>query len=357
MLEGSCLKVKRRLAERAISAASKLGLFNKDLRVQQIGEYVMIPLNRAASSQALAELKKSLEEFEVATADFVSKERHLKSLIEALEGKLPPHLLASLPKSIDIIGEVAVVEIPKELEQYRSQVGEAFLAMHKNVRTVLAKSSAIGGPYRVREFEVIAGANETETVYHEHGCAYRLDVAKVYFSPRLAYERERVSNQVKENELVLDMFAGVGPFSILIAKKHAQVKVYAIDINPEAVNYLKQNIVLNKVQDRVILLQGDAKKLVKGKLVGSFDRVIMNLPAEAIAYVDTACETLKPEGGVIHFYDFVAEPQPLERAEERFSLAVAKTGRKIEKILTARLVKPTAPHEWQVGIDAVIRQV
>lgn len=355
MLEASCLKVKSRLAGRAISAASSLGLFNKDLRVQQIGEHVIIPLNNAPSSQDLEELKKKIREFKVSTADFVSKAKRPRSLIEVLEGELPHHLLASLPKSIDIIGEVAVIEIPQELEKHRKSIGEAVLVLHKSILTVLAKSSAISGPYRTREFRVIAGKNATETIYHEHGCAYRLDVAKVYFSPRLAYERNRVSNQVKENELVLDMFAGVGPFSVLIAKKHLQVKVYAVDINPDAIEYLKQNIVLNKVQDRVIPLQGDVGKLVERKLVGSFDRVIMNLPAEAIAYVGTACKALKPKGGIIHFYDFVSEPYPLEKAKERFSVALATTGRKIEKILTARLVKPTAPHEWQVGIDAVIR--
>lgn len=355
MPEVSCLKVQSGLAERAIVTARRLGIFNMDLKVQQVREHVLIPLNALPSPQDLEELKKNVGEFEVSTSNFVSREKRPKSLIDVLEGKLPPHLIASLPKSIDIIGEVAVVEVPPELEGHKKLLGGTILIIHKKVRVVLAKASAIYSPYRVRAFEVIAGKGETETTHHEHGCAYRLDVAKVYFSPRLAYEHDRVSSQVKENEVVLDMFAGVGPFSILIAKKYDRIKVYSIDINPVAIQYLKQNMLLNKVQSRVIPLQGDARKLVEAQLMGMIDRVIMNLPAEAIAYVDVACKALKPEGGIIHYYEIVAEPDPLGKAQEKFSEAVSRVGRKIERFLAERTVKQTAPHEWQVAIDAIIR--
>jgi tRNA (guanine37-N1)-methyltransferase len=353
--EVACLKVQSDLAEKAIVAARRLGIFNMDLKVQQVREHVLIPLNADPSPQDLEELKKNVGEFEVSTSNFVSREKRPKTLIDVLEGKLPPHLIASLPKSLDIVGEVAVVEVPPELEGYKKLLGGAILTVHQNVRGVLAKASAISGPYRVRTFEVIAGVGGTETTHHEHGCAYRLDVAKVYFSPRLAYEHGRVSSQVKENEVVLDMFAGVGPFSILIAKKHRRIKVYSIDINPVAIQYLKQNIIINKVQNRVIPLQGDARKLVEEQLTGVVDRVIMNLPAEALAYVDVACKALKPEGGIIHYYEIAAEPDPLEKAKEKFSEAVSKAGRKIERFIAERMVKPTAPHEWQVAIDAIIR--
>lgn len=355
MPEATCLKVQRDLAEKAIIATSCLGIFNRDLKVQQVLEQVLIPLNALPSPKDLEELKKNVGEFEVSTSNFVSREKHPRSLIDVLEDELPPHLVASLPKSLDIIGEVAVVELPPELEGRKKLLGRAILSVYKNVRVVLAKAGAIGGPYRVRAFEVIAGKGGTETTHQEHGCAYRLDVAKVYFSPRLAYEHSRVSSQVKENEVVLDMFAGVGPFSILIAKKHRRIKVYSIDINPVAIQYLKQNMSLNKVQNRVIPLQGDARKLVEEQLAGMIDRVIMNLPAEALAYVDVACKALKPEGGIIHYYEIAAEPDPLEKAKAKFSEAVLKAGRKVERFIAERMVKPTAPHEWQVAIDAIIR--
>jgi len=349
-----CLKVQKRLGEKAILLVNRLGLIDKRFKVQRVDDYILIPLITEPEKKSLEEFNEELKSFEISKFDFAFVEKIPKSLADILERTLPPHLLASLPKSVDVIGDIAVVEIAPELEAQRKMIGEAILVLHKNVRTVLGKSSAIGGPYRVREFEVVAGVGKTETTHCEHNCVYRLDVAKVYFSPRLSYEHERVAAQVKNGEIVLDMFAGVGPFSILIAKKH-KVKVYSIDINPDAAHYLKQNIVLNKVQTRVVVMQGDARKLVEKDFSGIFDRVIMNLPVEAISYVDVACRALKPDGGVIHYYEFAAEPNPLDKARERFSEAVIRAGREIKEILTMRVVKPAAPFEWLVAVDALIR--
>ena len=354
MPNAACLKVQKSLGEKAILFVNRVGLIDKRLKVQRDGDFILIPLIIEPQKKMLEELNEELKSFEVSKFDFVSVERIPKSLAEILEKRLPPYLLASLPKSVDVIGDIAVVEIAPELESQRKMIGEAVMVLHRNVRTVLAKSGAVGGMYRVREFEVVAGVGKTETIYHEHGCVYSLDLAKVYFSPRLSYERERVAEQVNDGEVVLDMFAGVGPFSVLIAKRH-EAKVYSIDINPDAVHYLKQNIVLNKVQTRVEAMHGDTRKLIVDNLSGIFDRVIMNLPAEAVSYVDVACKALKPEGGVIHYYGFSAEPNPLDKVKERFSGAMVKTGRTIKEILKMRLVKPTAPHEWLVAVDVIIR--
>ena len=348
-----CLKVQKRLGEKAILFVNRIGLIDKRFKVRHVDDSILIPLITEPQKKSLEEFNEELKSFEISKFDFTFVEKIPKSLADVLEKALPPHLLASLPKSVDVIGDVAVVEIAPELEAQRKMIGEAILVIHKNVRTVLAKSSAIGGPYRVREFEVVAGIGKTETTHREHNCVYRLDVAKVYFSPRLSYEHERVAAQVKNGEIVLDMFAGIGPFSILIAKKH-EAKVYSIDINPDAVHYLKQNIVLNKVQTRVVAMQGDARKLVEKDLVGIFDRVIMNLPVEAISYVDVACRALKPRGGVIHYYEFAAEPNPIDKVKERFSEAVIRAGREVKEILTMKMVKPTAPFEWLVAVDALI---
>lgn len=119
--------------------------------------------------------------------------------------------------------------------------------------------------------------------------------------------------------------------------------------------YLKLNIVANGVQDKVFPLQGDARVLIKEKLRGVANRVIMNLPAEAIAYIDVACEALSSEGGIIHFYEFASEPNPLESVRARLIEAVSKSGRRVQAITNIRLVKPTAPREWQVAIDSIIR--
>jgi len=267
---------------------------------------------------------------------------------------LPPHLLASLPRALDIVGDIAIIEIPAELKAHERLIGEAILIVHKNVRTVLAKAGAVSGTYRLRGFEVVAGENKTVTIHKEYGCKYHVDITKAYFSPRLSQEHNRVASLVKKGGTVVDLFAGVGPFSVLIAKNNAEAEVYAVDMNPEAIKLLERNIRLNKVENRVIPIQGDAKQTVEERLMGIADRVIMNLPEKALEFVDTACKAIKPAGGTVHYYAFIRLPDSLENAQQRFSRAVEKAGRKMDALLFAKTIRETAPYEWQVVLDVAI---
>jgi len=275
--------------------------------------------------------------------------------LDLLGDKLPPHALASLPHAIDFVGDIAVLKMPPELREHRKTIGEAILKGHRRVHTVLAKSGAVSGEYRLREFEVIAGDEKTETVHREHGCVFHVDLAKAYFSPRLSYEHLRVASQVQEDETVLDMFAGVGPFSILAAKKCDKIRVYAVDINPEAFRYLKKNVLANRVEVKVTPILGDVRAIVEERLGGLVDRVIMNLPEKAKEYVDVACEALKPQGGVMHFYEFSSESNPLETVKNRLAEAVKKTGYEASKVLLTRAVREIAPFTYQVVVDAQIK--
>ena len=355
MSETPCLKVPKALGEKAIALARKLNLFNRDFKIQRLEDHLYIPLTRKPLRADLKEFKNNLLEYEVSTHKFSERAKHALKLIGVLEEKLSPHLLASLPHAVDFVGDIAIVEIPPELENYKRMIGEAMLSTHKRVSTVLAKSGAVGGIYRVRKFEVIAGADKTETVHKEHGCVFHVDLSKAYFSPRLSYEHSRIAAQVKQGETVIDMFAGVGPFSILIAKKCANVKIYAIDVNPDAVHYLKRNIKSNNVEAKVTSILGDARQIIKEELKAAANRIIMNLPEKAIEYVDIACEALQKEGGIIHYYEFTSAPNPLEAAKNRFNEVMKQTSRSLEKILSARIVRATAPYTWQVVVDAEIR--
>jgi len=333
----------------------RLELFDQGLRVQRVGDWLHLPLTSEPSPAHLEEIGKAFPEFEVSVCTFPERPKRPLKLIDALEGRLPPHLLASLPRSIDFVGEIAVVEFPPELEDHKAVVGEALLVVNRRLRTVLAKAGAVKGVRRVREFEVVAGVGGTETVHREHGCTYHLDLAKVYFSPRLSHEHRRVASLVQEGETVVDMFAGVGPFAILIAKNLRKVRVYAVDVNPDALTYLKRNIRANRVLDRVTPIHGDARQVIEERLTGTADRVIMNLPEKAREYVDAACEALKPEGGIIHYYEFTEGPNPLETAKKRLTEAIKGTDRAVRKVLSARTVRETSPYTWQVGVDAEVR--
>ncbi len=348
-----CLRVPRRFGGSAIRLLDRLRLRDRQLRIQRDGVYVYIPLLQEPNPEDLAELEERLPEFEVLTREF-REARKPKTLVEILEGRLPPHLLASLPRSLDLIGDVAILEIPPELEPHKRLIGDAVMQLYGRIKTVLAKAGAVEGVYRLRNFEVIAGSGETETVHREYGCVYHLDPTKVYFSPRLSYEHHRVAAQVRGGETVVDMFAGVGPFSILIAKMHRNVKVYAIDINPEAIRYLRMNVERNGVEDRVTVLEGDAGEVIESTLAGVADRVVMNLPERALEYVGAACMALGESGGVIHYYEFSSEPDALEKAEKRLRDAVKRAGRRVSRVLAARRVREVAPLRWQVVIDAEI---
>jgi tRNA (guanine37-N1)-methyltransferase len=352
--ESLCVKVPKIHGEKTIILANKLEIVKKELEIQRNKNFLFIPLIRQPSANELKILKEQVLDCEILTYTFLERKKRVKTFAELLEDRLSPHLLASLPRSIDLVGDIAIIEILPELDAYKRIIGEAILETHKNVRTVLAKAGAISGTYRLREFSVIAGEPKTETIHKEHGCQYYVDLAKAYFSSRLSYEHKRVASLIEEGETVIDMFAGVGSFAIQIAKAHENVKVYAIDVNPDAVEFLKRNIRLNRVEGKVHPILGDAKKVVEERLAGVADRVIMNLPEKAIEFVEAACTTIKSTGGIVHFYSFISASVSLENVKLRFIKAVEKCGRKVEKIFFSRLVRATAPYEWQVVLDAKI---
>jgi tRNA (guanine37-N1)-methyltransferase len=349
-----CIKVKKIHGEKALISANKLGIINRELQIQKNASHIYVPLIRQPEENELSTIKAQLPEFELTINVFAKKKQQGKTLAQVLENQMPPHLLASLPRALDVIGDIAIIEIPPELKAHERLIGEAILETRKNVRTVLAKVGAVSGTFRLREFEIIAGEPKTATVHKEYGCQYNVDIAKAYFSPRLSHEHNRVASLVQKDETVVDLFAGVGPFSVLIAKKNADARIYAVDINPEAIEFLKRNIRLNRVENRVIPILGEARQVIEERLIGVADRVIMNLPEKAMEFIDAACRAVKPSGGIVHYYAFVRLPDSLENAQRRFSEAVEKAGRKVDGFLSAKTIRATAPYEWQVVLDAKI---
>ncbi len=352
--ESLCIKVEKINGEKTLMVANKLKISDRTLDIQRNTRFLYIPLTRQPSETELATLKTQVPDFQLTTRTFSERAQQAKTLAELLANQIPHGLLDKLPRALDTIGDIAIIEIPPELNAYASLIGEAVLKTHRNMRTVLAKAGAVSGTYRLRELAVIAGEPRTNTVHKEHGCRYYVDAAKAYFSPRLSHEHNRVASMVQAGETVVDLFAGVGPFSVLIAKNNEAVKVYAVDINPDAVELLKRNIRLNRVENRVFPVIGDARQIVEDKLLGVADRVIMNLPEKAIEFVDAACKATKPTGGIVHFYGFIRRPDSIENMQSRFSETVEKAGRKVEHVLFAKTIRETAPYEWQAVLDAKI---
>jgi len=353
--EAACLKVPKSLGEQAIRLVRELSIFNSNLKVQQVDDVLCIPLTTKPVPAAYKTFENNLQDFEISVHNFPEQEKRHYTHLDFLADKLPSNILASVPRAIDFVGDIAIVEIPPELSNHKKEIGDALLKANKQTCTVLAKSGAVEGVYRLRDFEVISGAKKTVTVYTEYGCVYHVDVAKAYFSPRLSTEHSRVASTVKTGEKVVDLFAGVGPFAIPIAKKHKNVLVYAVDVNPDAVSLLKRNVTVNRVEKQVVPILGDARQVVKEQLSGKADRVIMNLPETALDFVDVACEALKPKGGIIHYYGFVKALNPLETTKVRLTEAVNQNNRQVKKIILAKTVREVAPYTWQVVVDTKIQ--
>ena len=273
-----------------------------------------------------------------------------RNLREALKGQLTAEELKQLGRAFDIVGNIAVVKLPDGLLPKKHFIGEALMQVHRHVRTVLRQTSAVKGEFRTRELELIAGKPETETTYHESGCRFKADLAKVYFSPRLAHERLRITQLVKPGEIVTNLFAGVGSYSVVIAKHVQASRVYSIDKNPAAFDYMCTNIRINKVGNRVVPILGDAREVVETRLRGKADRVLMPLPELAREFFDVALLALKPERGVVHFYDFGKEPELFKPSIEFTRAAAAAKGRKVE-LLGNKAIRSYATRVYHVVLD------
>ncbi|MEM2122654.1 MAG: class I SAM-dependent methyltransferase family protein [Candidatus Bathyarchaeia archaeon] len=256
-----------------------------------------------------------------------------------------------LSKSMDVIGDIAILKMPGLAEPLSRELGEELLRKAPYLRVVLRQSTPVIGDHRIRGLEWLAGEKRTVTYHREYGCLFKVDVAKVYFSPRLSSERMRVAGMVEEGETVLNMFAGVGCFSILIAKRLREVKVYSIDLNPEAVHLMLINTVLNKVQGRVISILGDSKTTIYNLFREGFDRVLMPLPEKAGEYLTPALYALKPEGGMIHYQSFVHADKGENPVIGAFKGLRESLGDVDFEVEGGRIVREVGPFRYQVALD------
>ena len=254
---------------------------------------------------------------------------------------LPEDILGFEP-SYERLGDIVIVD---EDDPDRAQaIADALVESSIPVETVLTRASKVKGTERLREWDLLYG-DSTETVHREYGCSFALDVTEVYFSPRLATERHRVVEQVAAEEQVLDMFAGVGPFVVPFAARGAQA--VGVDVNPVAIEYLRENAQRNGVAERVTAIEGDVRE-VAHDYTDWADRLVMNLPHSADEFLDTAVR-LAGDSCVLHYYDIQHEDDPYapgerairEAADEAYDVTVENR----------HTVRSYAPHELNVCLD------
>lgn len=258
--------------------------------------------------------------------------------------------LKHVPRGYDLIGHIAILEFPDKLKKNKKLIARAILETNRNIKTVLEKASERTGEYRIRKYTYLVGQRKYETVHKEYGCLFKLNPTKAYFSPRELTERQRIAEHVKPNETVMVMFSGIAPLPVVIGKKQPKVKkIIAVEINPDAVKYAKENIRINKLSDKIIAVCGDVRKVCE-EWFGMCDRVIMPLPLGAENFLDVAMKCLKRKGGVIHFYSWGEDERMFDNALKliRENMKVLK---KQYKVLNKKRVLPYAPRVSKVCVD------
>lgn len=265
---------------------------------------------------------------------------------ELLEDTLNKNEINDLKNSFDVIGDIVIVEIPPNLNSKKKVIGKATLKFSKK-KSVYMKKSKIQGITRIRDLELIAGVQNPITIHKEHNTRLKLNIEKMYFSPRLATERKRISDDVMENEKILDMFCGIGPFSCIIAKNN-NVKITGVDINKQAIQYFKENIKLNKLKN-IKPINGDIKEVYKDLKSSKFNRIIMNLPGLAYNFLEQAFNLIA-DNGIINYYEF---SDSYNTGIKRIKNTASQKNKKI-KIINTRKVKSTSPGQWHIAIDAKI---
>lgn len=327
----NCVKVPKQYGEPNRRALIEMELLDSSKKITSDSDHLFIPIVREPNDAE----KGNLVDVEFLEHEF---EEHEKApTLEDLLGFVPHY---------EVIGDIALIEAD---DPDAVRIGEALLKFHPHVNTVLGATSPVVGEFRVREFVLVAGVNKTETIHKEYGCRYIVDLAKAYFTPRLSTERERILSWIKPDDVVVDMFAGVGPYSILIAKKASPKKVVAIDKNPAAVEFLRRNVVLNSV-DNVEVVEGDANvEAEMQRFAGIADHVIMNLPHNAYDFLDSAVKLIKT-GGMIHYYGITHEDDLFDGSIGLIEAAAKRVGRQIE-VMGKRTVRSYAPHQYNVCIE------
>lgn len=331
-----CVKVPLREINNTRIKLMSDGLMSMEYRIKTTDEYGYIPITNDIEGYAIEDI------------ELEPTKRVPHNFAEILEDELSPEEIENLKTSFDTIGDIVILEIPDELQDKKQLIGDAAYKFTKR-KAIYMKKSAIKGTIRVRDLEFLSGVDDSLTIHKEHGVRLKLDVREVYFSPRLATERKRVMESVKDGEKILDMFCGIGPFPIVIAR-NKDVDITAVDINEAAIKYLDENIKLNKLKGNIESYCGDVREVSKG-FKTKFDRIIMNLPGLAYSFLDVAIDLIEDDG-IINYYEF---SDSYEQGIKRLNEAASSAGKKVE-ILNTRKVKSISPDEWHVSIDAKIKK-
>lgn len=338
------VRVPKRNGEEIRRQLIEYALLRTDLKIKKDNGYLILPIQ---SEHVF------LKDYDVVNDDFEVLDQSSDSYKDRLE--LPDELVYLLPSSFDCIGDIILVKIPKDLERYKENIGDALLTAHSHANTVVAVQP-VTGELRVHPVEFIAGVKKTETIHTEYGINITVDVSDTYFSPRLAGERKRVASLVEDGEVIIDLFTGVAPFPLMIATYAHPKRIIAIDKNPVAISLAHKNIAKNKLLDKIDAFELDAQDApdLIDKLDLKADRIIMNLPFDSFHFLPIAFSIME-KTATIHFYEILKEEMIQDRID-----SITKLGEQYKILIieaNVRKIKTYAPHEFYIGIDITAKKL
>lgn len=334
------LKVLKKNAQAAKEQLSAAGALAHDVKAHSDETHVFFP----ASAKVKISVPHSFE-----NRSFESDDKPV-SFKQALEGILTEKQSLEAIAAYDLVSDIAIIDVPKPLEKQKKKIALALLETNKRIKTVLRKMGARKGEFRLKKLEWLAGEKKTRTMHWENQCRFDIDVAKDYYSPRLAFERQRIAKQVKNGEKILALFAGVGPFPLVIAK-HKKVEIKAVELNPHACKLMEHNIQLNKLDGKIEVFCGDAKNYAKH--AAKSDRILMTLPKGSEKFLYAVVKNAK-RNSRIHYYNVGGEQEKFyTTALAEIEKACTKAKRKF-KVLKKRKVLPYAPRVFQIQVEFTV---
>lgn len=344
------LRVTEHDAERTRRKLVSNGLFDKGRATLHSDSYVLFPILTISAARVKKLFPKGSSRVSVVEADGATAKRWRPSFREELGKVLTKDEFNRAVKGYDLLGDIAIIDVPKELSEKERAIAAALLRAHPKVKTVLAKAGGISGVYRRRRFRLAGGERNFTATYKENGCVFRFDVRKSFFSSRLSHERSRVAAMVRGGETVLVLFAGVGPFAIEIAKAQCKSRVVGVELNRDAYTAMKGNILLNGLSNVEAVL-GDAHGAAR-RLGLEADRIVMPMPKGSLRFLDDAFAAAKNRA-TVHLYAFGDR----ETAEDDVKREIAKHARRngyAAEPTFSRVVTEYSPQEVEVVVDYTI---
>ena len=345
------IRVKKEDAESSRLILSERNLLNRSYKPVASDNWVVFPVT---DPQEVVSLVQGL----IVDIDFKQATKRISTL-QRLKSRIPNHLHNEIPQGYDLVGRAIILELPESLHDWKEEIGECYLQSFPAVQSIYTKKGTVQGIFRLRDLELIGGREVPSQVHVENNVKMHVDLLKVYFSPRLGTEHLRIANLVGGHEFVLDMFTGVGGFSLNIAKKQ-EATCIALDLNLHAIACLQKSIGINKLKGILLPINIDSRTIMNtNRWKNYFHRIILGLPSHAFDFLPSALSLLR-NNGVIHLHLFLKHDSSFpsgintNTVLSKINSITEQHGRNVKSCLNVQKVRTTAPHWYHVVFDILI---